>query len=347
MDSAFTPVAGAVTVEQLFALDPEMRQFTVKAGRAGNSDATRIERLVELVSVKRGFEYDNSATRVAAETFRLRAGNCMSLVVMTAALARELDLGVQYQLVKSPPIWDRRGGIYLVNDHVNIKLEPGLGSSDWSVVGGSGRVIDFLPGSQVRGYRIVQLSESEMLARFFNNLAAEHMVDGLPDHAYHYLKQALALDPTMGAAWNALGVLYRRQGLEREAEQVYRYVMALDEDPFHSMHNLSILLASQGRLTEWAQLHRQIELNRLQNPFYYYDMAEASYNRGNFTQALSQYRKAVKLADYHHEFHFGLSRAYFQLGQLDDSQRSLTKAMKLAPRSDKERYQLKLRAFNH
>ncbi|WP_417345363.1 tetratricopeptide repeat protein [Ferrimonas sp.] len=346
-DAAFVEVVDVITPEQLFALDRDMLRFTGKASRTSSSKAMRIDMLAELVSVNRGFEYDNSVTQIASQTYQLRSGNCMSLVVMTAALAKELHLEVEYQLVKSPPIWDRRGGIYLVNDHVNIKLEAPPQPGDWSPLGGNSKVIDFLPSSQVRGYRVVKLSEPEVLARFFSNLAAEHMVEEKPDHAYHYLKQALTLDPQMSAAWNTLGVLYKRQGMEEEAEQVYRYVMELGIDPLHSMHNLAVLLASQGRLTEWAKLHRQIELSRLDNPFYYFDMAEASYNRGNFSQALSQYRKAVKLADYHHEFHFGLSRAYFQLGQLDDSQRALTDAIKLAPRTEKERYQLKLRAFEH
>jgi hypothetical protein len=37
-------------------------------------------------------DYDASYTRNAAETYRDRAGNCMSLVIMTAAFAKELGM---------------------------------------------------------------------------------------------------------------------------------------------------------------------------------------------------------------------------------------------------------------
>ncbi|USD36999.1 lipopolysaccharide assembly protein LapB [Ferrimonas sp. SCSIO 43195] len=343
----FAPVAEAVRPEQLFQLDSEMKAFVSRASRHGNSASVRIRMLADLVSLKHGFEYDNSATLVARETYARRAGNCMSLVVMTAALARELGLGVEYQMVKSPPVWDRQGGVVLLNDHINIRLTPKIGTSAWDISGSISTTIDFLPTYQIRGYHTERISESEMIARFYNNLAAEAMIDGTPDLAHHYLKRALQQDPDLSAGWNALGVLYRRQGLESQAEQVYQYAATLAGDDSHALHNLALLLASQGRLTEWAQVHKKIELARLNNPFYYYDMAELAYQRGDFSKALSQYRKAVKLADYHHEFHFGLSRAYFQLGQLNHSEDALQAAVRLAPVDERQRYQLKLRALRH
>jgi transglutaminase-like putative cysteine protease len=42
-------------------------------------------------------EYDAAVTRNAAQAFEARTGNCLSLVIMTAALARELGLTVRYQ----------------------------------------------------------------------------------------------------------------------------------------------------------------------------------------------------------------------------------------------------------
>ena len=44
-------------------------------------------------------EYDTVITRNASEAFDARAGNCLSLVIMTAAFAKELGLMVEYQKV--------------------------------------------------------------------------------------------------------------------------------------------------------------------------------------------------------------------------------------------------------
>ncbi|GAA4885832.1 hypothetical protein [Ferrimonas pelagia] len=53
----------------------------------------------------------------------------------------------------------------------------------------------------------------------------------------------------------------------------------------------------------------------------------------------------MKLADYRHEFHFGISRAYYQNGQRWLSERHLTQAAALAPSEEKQRYQYKLAAL--
>ncbi len=289
-------------------------------------------------------EYDGRQTLNAAETFAAGAGNCMSLVLMTASLAQALDLQVQYQLVEAPPVWDRQGGLYLINGHVNLRLSPRRQSDQFRVASMSS-TIDFLPGNQLRGYDIRVLSQSELLARYYNNRAAEAMVAGEPDKAYGMLKQAHAQDPDYAALWNTLGVLYRRQGLEQEAEQVYRYAAELPEAELDALHNLAILLASQGRLLEWQAVHARLELKRIRNPYYYFDMGEQALQAGRFDEAVRMFQRALALAEYRHEFHFGLSRAYFRNGQRRLGERHLKEAQKLAPSDEKKRYQQKLIAL--
>ncbi|MCU7376056.1 hypothetical protein PEC18_36040 [Paucibacter sp. O1-1] len=48
----------------------------------------------------------------------------MSLVVLSAALAEVLDVPVEFYDIDVEPIWDRRGGFFLVNGHVNLNLMP-------------------------------------------------------------------------------------------------------------------------------------------------------------------------------------------------------------------------------
>jgi hypothetical protein len=47
-------------------------------------------------------EYDSTVTRTAAQTYAARAGNCLSLVIMTAAFAEEL--GLRVRCVPTAPI---------------------------------------------------------------------------------------------------------------------------------------------------------------------------------------------------------------------------------------------------
>ena len=63
-------------------------------------------------------------TRNAAQAFAARSGNCLSLVIMTAAFAKELGLTVAYQKVFVDDTWARTGDIYLSIGHVNVTLAP-------------------------------------------------------------------------------------------------------------------------------------------------------------------------------------------------------------------------------
>jgi hypothetical protein len=56
-------------------------------------------------------EYDSAITRTAAEAFAARQGNCLSLVIMTAALAHELRIPVVFQSVPTVDTWSRSGDL--------------------------------------------------------------------------------------------------------------------------------------------------------------------------------------------------------------------------------------------
>ena len=91
-DGLFTPPAQPVRASDVFAVSPEMKSFL----------ASDIERLVRIKGTRRGLfealhdkaglslDYDAAQTRNAAQAFAARKGNCLSLVIMTAAFAKEL-----------------------------------------------------------------------------------------------------------------------------------------------------------------------------------------------------------------------------------------------------------------
>ena len=45
-------------------------------------------------------------------------------MVLSAALADVLNVPVEFYDIDIEPVWDRRGGFYLVNGHVNLSLLP-------------------------------------------------------------------------------------------------------------------------------------------------------------------------------------------------------------------------------
>jgi transglutaminase-like putative cysteine protease len=96
---------------QVFALDePMKRHLDAQRRAAGARDGAEQVLLAALYEAGHlRLEYDGTHTRTASEAFAARAGNCLSLVVMTAAFAKELGLSVRYQSAVFDEIWSRHG----------------------------------------------------------------------------------------------------------------------------------------------------------------------------------------------------------------------------------------------
>ncbi|GIU45510.1 lipopolysaccharide assembly protein LapB [Shewanella colwelliana] len=292
-----------------------------------------------------GFLYQDNMTRVAADTYGDRAGNCLSLVLLTAAMADALDVDVEFQEIEVPPIWDKQGDFYLVNGHINLRLIP-KETNDTFHVSKQAIQVDFLPERSVRGYAKKQIDKATVMAMFYNNVAAESLVVGDFDKAYSHIKQSLQLKADFVPALNTLAILYRYKGLDDAAETVYKLALGQDGEDMNALFNYAVLLSSQNRLEEWAEVHKTLELARIRNPYYYYDMAQQAYFDRQYDEALTWYKRAVEKANYRHEFYFGLSRAYWATGDEDKAKRNLEKALALSgDEHNKQRYQAKLHAM--
>ena len=131
-------------------------------------------------------EYDSAMTRNAAQAFAARSGNCLSLVIMTAAFAKALDLPVEYQKVFVDDAWARAGNIYLAIGHVNLTL--GRRATDGRRFRLSrraskpreseGMTIDFLPPDDMRSVRSRAIGEDIVVAMYMNNRAVEALAQG-------------------------------------------------------------------------------------------------------------------------------------------------------------------------
>ena len=122
-DAAFRKPADMTTPEQVFELSPEMKAYAARI-RASLNGKSKHQALYEALYHRDQLrlEYDSEITRTASEAFAARAGNCMSLVIMTAAFARELGLEVQFQRITSEDTWSRSGSLYFSSGHVNLVL---------------------------------------------------------------------------------------------------------------------------------------------------------------------------------------------------------------------------------
>src|SRR3546814_12715354 len=80
--------------------------------------------LYEEMRTRLHIDYDASTTHTAAETFETRSGNCLSLVILTAALALPLNIDVSYRFVTRARTLTRTQGIVLQKGNLNNETDP-------------------------------------------------------------------------------------------------------------------------------------------------------------------------------------------------------------------------------
>jgi tetratricopeptide (TPR) repeat protein len=294
-------------------------------------------------------DYDSEITRTAAEAFEAKRGNCMSLVLMTAAFARHLNLPVRFNSVYLEESWTRFNGIFFVAGHVNISLARPLAASSRATVWGDPELltIDFLPPDQVRRNRSRAIDETTILAMFLNNRAAEALTLGQVDDAYWWAREAILTDSRWLAAYNTLAVLYRRKGLYDNAESTLRLVLEREPLNTQAMSNLVLVLTDTGRRAEAQAYANQLAQIQPVPPYKFFDEGVAAMQAGEYAAARQLFRKEVARAAYVPEFHFWLALASYGLGDVSTARGEIAKALEnSATARDREMYGAKLAWLN-
>jgi Flp pilus assembly protein TadD len=350
VDSAFKPLSAPIDPQGALALSPAMKHF------ADNEMASEIrskglrDGLIDALYTKGRLQldYDAEMTRTAAEAFDARRGNCMSLVLMTAAFARYLNLPVYFNSVYLEESWTRSNNIFFVAGHVNISLARPLSMQSRTIFGEPELLtIDFLPPDQIRGHRGRVIDESTILAMFLNNRAAEALTVGKVDEAYWWARAAIQTDGRWLSAYNTLAVLYRRKGMMDRAEATLRLV--LDREPLNTqaMSNLILVLSDSGRQKEAEVYANQLAQIQPVAPYKFFDEGLAAMKQGEFAAARQLFRKEVQRAAYVPEFHFWLALANYGLGDVSGARGEIAKALEnSATVKDREMYGAKLAWLN-
>ena len=113
------------------------------------------------------------------------------------------------------------------------------------------------------------------------------------------------------------------------------------------MRNYGIFLAREGRSAEAEEIYAIVAEQYEPNPFDWIYAGQDAYNDGEYKRAIGLFRKSVQLAPYLHEGHFGLARAYYQLGYLNRAERELEQALTNATASNTRRlYEAKLASLS-
>ncbi len=324
-DQAFTAPQTLPDANNIFSTSPEMKQFISKEIlqqiRSSSHQRALFNALYTKAQLK--LEYDSSYTRNAIETFSARSGNCLSLVIMTAALAKEMGLDVSYQSVTIPENWSRNGALYFNVGHVNIVLGKRHFEDRNHMDKNYQMTIDFYPPEETAGQRTIELEEKTIIAMYFNNRAAESLTTGDLNQSYFWARASIHADPSFAAAYNTLGVIYLRHHDDEFAFAALSKALNLDPDSNVAMSNIIQAMERTGRTTEASTMQEKLAHRQPYPPFHFFKLGVKAMEEKEYSSAKRLFQKELDRAPDYHEFHFWLGLAHLRLGEMKMAEQHL------------------------
>jgi Flp pilus assembly protein TadD len=315
--------ASVVEEQEVLAVSAGMQEFLDANVHRRSDDNLKLRQLVSAIVGSHTFdvEYDDR-TRTASETFRMRRGNCLSFANMFVAMARHVGLNVEYQEVEIPPDWTLDNDTYVLNQHVNVRVDLGPDGM---------RVVDFNIGDFKSSYELRTISDRLALAHYYNNIGVERMQAGDSAAALASFRQAIANgDRQFSPAWTNLGTLYLRNGLRAHAEAAYLQALQVSGGDLVAMSNLARLYELSGERERAAAYQKRVIHHRMLNPYYRYELARRAHAAQNYDGAIGHLKYAIRKRPKEDQFYFLLGMTYLQKGNADAARRWLARAQEVA-----------------
>lgn len=339
---------GIETMEQVFAIDDNMKAFVNQQVKVKDTQQEQIKTLARGIFEHSDIAllYQNDANTTAIETFANKAANCLSLTIMTYALADYAGFGVSFQQVNIPELWVRRDGASMLNRHINLKVYERPDNHVYLITRRD-YTVDFnqLNGSRWFPERVID--KNRVLSMFYNNKGVDALLVGDQIRAYAYFKKGIITDPTLVDNYTNLGLLYRRNGKNDWAKANYLLSLKLAPDDGTTLENLASMYAETGRLSEANKIKRNLNKKRQENPYYHYLLGEEALDVHDLHMAKRHFREAISLQGRNHEFYFAMAKTLYLLGETESSQHYLKLAKKYSDsRPEELRYQMKLDSYS-
>jgi Flp pilus assembly protein TadD len=316
---------------EIFALDNEMKAMVKKKLSPIKNTRKKTIKLLEHIFSTENIDllYENGANVTAREAYHQHTANCMSLTIMAYSLAKEAQLDIYFQEIDIPEYWVRNGKYNMLTGHVNLLVKQKLIPGKTFIFDQSEMEVDFDPFATKSRFPRKIINKNRVIAMYYNNKGAQALINEEYSNAYQYFKAATKKDSTFSTAWGNLGVLYRIDNRDELAKKTYSHALALNDENLTVMGNLAIIYNREKNITLANQIEKVLQKKRNKNPYYHALLGDEAYYKGSLEQALSHYKKAIKMDEKVHEFHFGIAKVYYELAQNDLAKRHLKKAILL------------------
>ena len=307
----------------VLAISPAMEEFLERYILIYPNRHTRLHLLINAVSGMGplGFDYDESLTLTAIESFEARAGNCIGFANMMIALARRAGLNANYQEIIRRPEWASHEDTVLLIKHINVVIE----NADYSYV------ID-ISGTKINPNmkrRIIKDNYAKAL--YLNNIGADALLDNDLPRAHAYLSKAVKTETRYTDSWVNLGVVFARNDQLDDAELALQRALEINRLESSAMNNLYEVYLAQEDLESAQTLQAKVNKYRNKNPYYLLKLSDAALDEARYEDSISLLKRAIRKSKYDHMLHFALAKTQYLSGQTTVAEGSLVRARELAP----------------
>jgi len=323
--------------------EEQRREFLDWLKSPRRSERVPHRNLVDYLQERLAPVHFHDATLSASAALRRGEGNCMSLTLVTAALAELVGVQTQWRLNRSRPVYSAEGAVIYSSNHIQTRLySPMVKSAPGRLtLAPRAAVVDFFTnGVQISGSRV---TEPELAGLIYQNLAAEAFAAGDVGRAFWLAQEGLEHDRHNANLYNQLGLLHRRVGERNKAEEYLRF--ALDEfgDELVVLRNLYYFLLAEQRTSDALAIEKRIAELPDPDPYPLLELGDEALAQGDAGRALRLYEQARRKARHLHDPYGRIARAYLARGDLRAARSALTRGLDKAMREDvQQRYRSKL-----
>lgn len=329
--SLFRQTAPLPELEQLFYLNDEQQQdfldYFHSQEQATYTAEYRLYNYLQNKLMYFTYEGENYSAQLALQQ---RRGNCMTLALVTSALAKLANIEVGYKVIYQEPLIDYNNNIFISSNHIRTylyKATPKQEKGNLLLQRGA-LIIDYFPDNTHLTGQDIQAARFH--AMLFSNLAADALLQGDSDKAFFLSQKALAQDPTYNPAVNMTALMYHRKNAYAEATQWFDYGMKLKDNRITLLSNYRDLAIKMDNQQLLEKINQQLLTNEDDNPYAWLALAIDAERNQQFSHARRYYEKLLEKAPYLHKANLALIGLYLKEKDFKSAQRLVEQAMDYA-----------------
>ena len=282
-------------------------------------------------------------TLIATESMKLNKGNCMSLAILTTALAKTINLEVDYREVTTVPVFEKHEKVILVSSHLqSVIYDPTfVPESDFYYFNKPAIVIDYFPVKS--NWVNKRVLKDALIAQYYINIAANYIVANDLNSAFANAELAYQYDKSSSKIANLLAILHRQKGDAETAEKFYLSAIKMKDANLSVLQNYAIFLKSQQRFDELNKIKDRMKTLDDPNPYAWLEQAYLAKNKNDLKNAETYFKKVIHMAPYVHQAYLGLAQIYYAKGKENQAVNVLKSALEWTYKEDERKlYQRKL-----